>query len=421
MTLDLTQHPCFNPGVRGDCARIHLPVAPKCNMQCNYCNRKYDCMNESRPGVTSAVLEPQQVIEYLDAVVEREPRLSVVGIAGPGDPFAEPERTIQTLELVREHYPQMLLCVASNGLNVAPFVEDLARVQTTHVTITVNAVDPAVGASVYAWLRLGRQTYRGVAAAKFLLERQLEAIALLKQHGITVKINSIIIPGVNDQHIQEVARTMAELKADVMNCMPLFPTTDTVFENIEQPPAAMVDQVRRGTGSFLPQMTHCMRCRSDAVGLLGHDRSSEFASCMQAAASSVAGGHDSRPCVAVASWEGMLVNQHLGEAAHLWIFRQTAEGFEHIATRSTPPSGAGGQRWLDLAETLKDCRAVLVNSVGATPRSILASTGVRVIEMEGVIEEGLDVVYRGGDARALRKPQARGCGQGCTGSGHGCG
>jgi len=35
-------HPCFNEKAHFSTARIHLPVAPKCNIQCNFCNRKID-------------------------------------------------------------------------------------------------------------------------------------------------------------------------------------------------------------------------------------------------------------------------------------------------------------------------------------------------------------------------------------------
>ena len=93
MALDLTQHPCFNSDVRHRTGRIHLPVAPKCNIQCNYCNRKFDCANESRPGVTSAVLSPNQALALSHRALEKAPYLKVVGIAGPGDPFANPEET----------------------------------------------------------------------------------------------------------------------------------------------------------------------------------------------------------------------------------------------------------------------------------------------------------------------------------------
>ena len=80
MALDLTQHPCFNSDVRHTTGRIHLPVAPECNIQCNYCDRKFDCMNESRPGVTSAVLGPKQALAYLDRVLLgfRNSRLSAL-------------------------------------------------------------------------------------------------------------------------------------------------------------------------------------------------------------------------------------------------------------------------------------------------------------------------------------------------------
>ena len=55
---ELETHPCFTAKC-SDYARIHLPVAPKCNMQCNYCLRKYSCVNESRPGVVARVMVPE--------------------------------------------------------------------------------------------------------------------------------------------------------------------------------------------------------------------------------------------------------------------------------------------------------------------------------------------------------------------------
>ncbi|MGA2223888.1 MAG: nitrogen fixation protein NifB, partial [Syntrophobacteraceae bacterium] len=90
ISRDFSRHPCFNAEAKGSYGRVHLPVAPQCNIRCNYCNRKYDCVNESRPGVTSAVLSPLQAARYVEKILEREPRISVAGIAGPGDPFANP-------------------------------------------------------------------------------------------------------------------------------------------------------------------------------------------------------------------------------------------------------------------------------------------------------------------------------------------
>ena len=124
--LDLARHPCFNKDAKHHFGRLHLPVAPKCNIKCNYCDRKYDCVNESRPGVTSAVLTPGQALRYVERVMEKEASISVVGIAGPGDPLANPAETLETLRLIREKFPSMLLCLASNGLALPNYLDDLA-------------------------------------------------------------------------------------------------------------------------------------------------------------------------------------------------------------------------------------------------------------------------------------------------------
>lgn len=99
---DLSLHPCFNEEAKHSQVRVHLPIAPKCNIQCNYCNRLYDCCNESRPGVTSSVLMPIQAAYYFNALKAKLNNLSVVGIAAPGDPFANPNETLATIELIEK-------------------------------------------------------------------------------------------------------------------------------------------------------------------------------------------------------------------------------------------------------------------------------------------------------------------------------
>ena len=249
MALDLERHPCFNDALRHRFGRIHLPVAPRCNVQCNFCDRRHDCVTESRPGVTSALLSPGQALHYLRQAVTIKPNLAVVGIAGPGDPFANPLETLETLRLVRGHFPEMLLCVASNGLAVAEHVNMLARLQVSHVTITVNAIDPAIGARIYSWVRPHRRMLRQEEAATALWKSQSEAIQALKRAGIVVKINTIIIPGINDVHVPEVARTVAALGADICNCIGMYAVAGTAFEQITPPESSMVAQARQQAGA----------------------------------------------------------------------------------------------------------------------------------------------------------------------------
>ena len=421
--IDLNRHPCFNAKVKGQYGRVHLPVAPKCNIKCNYCNRKYDCVNESRPGVTSTVLTPDQALHYMDKVLEKEPRISVAGIAGPGDPFANAGETLETMRLIREKYPDTILCLASNGLNLAPHVEELAEIGVSHVTITVNAVDPEVGARIYSWVRDGKVVYQGIQAAELLLARQLEAIKKLKEHDITVKINTIVIPGINNHHVMDVARKMKELGADLFNCMAMFPNVDTVFEDIVEPSKKEMAAIRNEAEQYLPQMRHCTRCRADAVGLLDDDKTEEMRGCLSACASLPKPEEIQRPYVAVATMEGVLVNQHLGQASSFQIWeKDESQGYRHVETRPAPTNGGGLNRWLHLVRMLRDCRAILVSDLGDSPKQMLKKNGIQPVLMAGFIEKGLEAVYTGKGHNSLQG-KMRKCTtkSACAGGGTGCG
>ena len=420
--LDLANHPCFNEDVKHRFGRLHLPVAPKCNIKCNYCDRKYDCVNESRPGVSSALLTPGQALRYVERIMEKEPRISVVGIAGPGDPLANPSETLETLRLIRGKFPGMLLCLATNGLALPNYLDELAEIGVSHVTVTVNAVDPEIGSRIYAWVRDGKVIYRKTQAAELLLERQLESISGLHDRGIIVKVNTIVIPGVNDHRLREVAEKVAALGADLLNCMPIYPNRDTPFAEVREPTATHLEELRSEAEKFLPQMRHCTRCRADAVGLLGADRSEEWRGCLGSCSREPASLLEHRPYVAVASHEGILVNQHLGEAGRFQIWGPASGGFRLVEERPAPKPGTGPQRWQALADILKDCRAVLVSGCGERPREILTASGALPVEMNGLIETGLRTIYEGGNVTAL-KGRKQGCakGSGCGGDGGGCG
>jgi nitrogen fixation protein NifB len=423
MGIDISLHPCFNPSVRHRHGRIHLPVAPECNVQCGFCNRRYDCVNESRPGVTSAILTPRQAVEYVKLALDTRPEISVVGIAGPGDPFATPEKTIETLALVRNHFPEMVLCVASNGMQVARYAAQLADLEVSHVTITVNALDPEIGAKVYRWFRDGTRVLRGTAGAAVLIQRQLEAITALKEHGVIVKVNSILLPGINLDHIETVARKMAELHVDIFNCMPMLPAPGSDFENLAEPDGATVTQIRAKAAQYIPQMHHCTRCRADAAGLLGEAHSEALDALLRGCCTKA---HEDRSAVAkriaVATMEGVMVNEHLGSATQLSIFENSENGPVFIEHRETPPAGGGDSRWNALAGVLHDCHTVLVQFAGKTPREILKENGLEVLIMEGLITPALEELFAGRplpEYMTCRAPSR--CGEACSGNGGGCG
>ncbi len=263
-----TRHPCFYGSAQGRWGRIHLPVAPRCNVRCNFCRRGYDCANEGRPGLTRRILEPGECVSYLSGIMKTRSDISVAGIAGPGDPLCDPGRTLEAVRAVGNAWPSLLLCLSTNGLNLADHVDSLAAAGVTHVTVTVNAVSPVISSLIYDWIRIGGKTHRGREAAERMIFRQREAVLKMKANGMTVKVNTVILPGVNADHIPRIASEVAAWGADVMNCIPLIPLPGTPFEHIGTLTDTEVEQVRSLAALSIPQMYHCRRCRADAIGLL---------------------------------------------------------------------------------------------------------------------------------------------------------
>jgi nitrogen fixation protein NifB len=424
--MNIDNHPCFNEGACRTHGRIHLPVAPLCNVQCNFCNRKYDCVNETRPGVTSRVLSPYQASCYLDELLSEKKNISVVGIAGPGDPFANPVETLKTLELVRSSHPDILLCLATNGLNLLPYVDEIADLKVSHVSITVNAVDPAIGEKIYAWVRNGKRTLKPREGAEILLENQLSAISRLKSKGMIVKINSVVLPGVNDEHITKIAEKTGAMGVDIFNCMPYSPCPGSRFEDIGEPDQESIKAIRQGAVHYVKQMYHCTRCRADAAGLLKDaqdngiiDKLNKFAS-VKPFMIPLRSPAD-RPYVAAASMEGALVNRHLGEADRLFIYGFDGENVSLADIRETPEPGGGPERWKSLSEIIGDCRALLVSGAGKSPKEALLKNGIEIFEVEGMIDDAVRAVFLGSGLNEFIRRRQTVCGEECGGMGMGCG
>lgn len=130
-------HPCF--GHARNKGRIHLPVCPACNIECNFCDRKINTF-ENRPGVTGEILTPQEAVDALGRALELCPDITVAGIAGPGDTLAT-DGAVDTFRLIGEKYPEILKCMSTNGLLLAERAQEIIDIGVNTLTVTVNAVD----------------------------------------------------------------------------------------------------------------------------------------------------------------------------------------------------------------------------------------------------------------------------------------
>lgn len=269
----INEHPCYSPEARHSFGRCHVAVAPKCNIQCNYCVRDFDCVNESRPGVASEVLKPGDALSRIDEVVSKMKHIKVVGIAGPGDPLANPE-TFETLRLVHEKYPETILCISTNGLLLPDKIDELEKYGVRNITVTLNAIDPSIGEKIYSHVEYEGKKYTGREGAELLLSKQLLGIEEAVKRKMLVKINSVYIPGVNDEHLPEIAKKVGAMGVFNFNIIPIIPQYK--FKDITPPTAAEKADMHEKCAPYVRQMRHCQRCRADAVGMLGKDVQNEF-------------------------------------------------------------------------------------------------------------------------------------------------
>jgi len=266
-------HPCFSKEAHDKFGRVHLPVAPACNIQCKYCIRRYDCANESRPGITSKVMTPREALERVRILTDRTDRISVVGIAGPGDPLAN-DATFEALSAINREFPELTLCVSTNGLLLTDRLQELMKCGVRSLTITMNAVTPETAEKIYSWVYYRGKKYIGREAAECLVCNQTRGLRNAIDAGFMIKINSVLIPGVNNTELPLIAWLAGTKGADIMNVLPLIPQAEFAYLRI--PTRDMVDKVRSECMKHITQMTHCRQCRADAFGTLGEDKDMEL-------------------------------------------------------------------------------------------------------------------------------------------------
>jgi nitrogen fixation protein NifB len=257
-------HPCFG-GQKNNAGRIHLPVSPGCNIACRFCDRVISDV-ENRPGVTSKVITPMEALEVLDKALKLCPDIKVAGIAGPGDTLAT-DYALETFRLIKLKYPQLIKCMSTNGLLLYERASEIIDVGIDSLTVTVNAVNPDIEAKLNKFIVYHGKRYDGIDGAKILIDNQLKGIRKIADAGITIKVNSVLVPGINDEHIEEIAKTIKEAGASIYNIIPLIPQYE--LKDNPAPVCAQIDAARTKAGKYIDVFRHCQHCRADAVGVPG--------------------------------------------------------------------------------------------------------------------------------------------------------
>jgi nitrogen fixation protein NifB len=261
----MKDHPCFSDGAHGRKGRLHLPVSRSCNIQCRFCTRSCN-LNEQRPGVSNGILAPGDAVDTVAKALSLCPDITVVGIAGPGDALASPE-ALEVFRLVHARFPELIKCLSTNGLALPGKGPALRSSGVRSVTVTVNAVNPLIASEVVSHIVYEGEVIRGIDAGRILIEQQLRGIREAAGLGMAVKVNTVLIPTINDLHVGDIARAVSGAGASMHNIIPLIPQHE--LAHISAPTCEELRSAREAAGKHVKQFLHCQHCRADACGVPG--------------------------------------------------------------------------------------------------------------------------------------------------------
>lgn len=106
---------------------------------------------------------------------------------------------------------------------------------------------------------------------------------------------------------------------------------------------------------------------------------------------------DNQYLIAVASSDGIVVNQHFGRADRFIIYRACESCVESTGeTRTVTPVCSGGDHnedaMLENIKTVSDCKYLLVSRIGQRAAMLVEQNGIIPMEIPGLIEESLKKV-----------------------------
>ncbi len=410
---DSQAQPCFAQDASAASGRIHLPVAARTNVRRLF----------GEPGTPGRALSPADASQWLDRILAEGIPVNMVGITGPGDPLADPATTLETLRLVRARHPELALTLATNGLcapdiSIAGVATALAEIGLSHVTLLMDAVDPALLEALFAWIRPGKRTMALREAAPAMLDAQAQAIRALREAGISIKVNMTVYAGINEDHVPHLAAAVHALGAELLALVPFHPSVADIANEAEAgpeggkaapkaPSAERMATLREQASRHITVLPGNQTC---GHGLAGMEpcQNPPYPASPLSAISTLPQPQGARVNVAVASSGGLDVDLHLGQAIRFLVFGpREGDGLPSLlGARNAPEPGGGDTRWEALAATLHDCFALLAASAGEHPRAFLASRGITVLTGETEIQGAVDTLFGGNKKRGKKRIKA---------------
>jgi nitrogen fixation protein NifB len=199
--------------------------------------------------------------------------LTIVGIAGPGDALANWPVVKDTIQKIKTADQEAQFCLSTNGLLLPELAEELKATGVHFLTVTINALEPRVGRDIYRSVYWQGETLGREAGFELLRQKQQMGIVMAVKLGMVCKVNTVVMSGINDHCIPDIAEKAKSLGCDLFNLISLLPVKGSAFEHLPLLEEVQIQSIRKQCSVFIRQMYHCQRCRADAIGTLHQDAS----------------------------------------------------------------------------------------------------------------------------------------------------
>lgn len=80
-------------------------------------------------------------------------------------------------------------------------------------------------------------------------------------------MNTVLVPEINGNHIEAIAKAVSQAGTAIYNIIPLIPQYELADQ--KAPTCFQIDEARTKASKYIDVFRHCQHCRADAVGVPG--------------------------------------------------------------------------------------------------------------------------------------------------------
>ncbi|WP_457563215.1 GTP 3',8-cyclase MoaA [Caminibacter pacificus] len=160
---------------------IRVSVTSRCNFRCLYCMPNTPFEWEPHENILSY----EEMFEFLRlAIDEGVKKIRLTG----GEPLLRKDIDV-FVKMLHDYKPELDLALTTNGYYLKEYAKRLKKAGLKRVNVSLDSLKPEVAAKI---------------AQKDVLNKVIEGILEAKKEGLLVKLNTVVMKGINDGEILDL-------------------------------------------------------------------------------------------------------------------------------------------------------------------------------------------------------------------------